>query len=231
MKGWMRLWSVCLLACLALPAYGQKTVQYFHTDALGSVVAVTGANGALIERRENEPYGAQLTPAVQDGPGYTGHVQDAATGLVYMQQRYYDPVIGRFLSVDPVTAYGSGDWRQLNRYAYAYNNPHKFTDPDGRLPLVAVPVAIEACAASVVCGAAAIATGAYVGKKVGDGISALRNYIQQNEASPESASDAVTDLIDQITKPKRPADGDAGEAGELQGEEGEGQADWEKVRN
>jgi hypothetical protein len=36
------------------------------------------------------------------------------------------------LSVDPVTAYESGDWRHLNRYAYAYNNPYRFTDPDGR---------------------------------------------------------------------------------------------------
>ena len=131
MKGWVRSWSVFLLACLALPAYAQKTVQYFHTDALGSVVAVTGANGALIERREYEPYGAQLTPAVQDGPGYTGHVQDAATGLVYMQQRYYDPGIGRFLSVDPVTA-NSSTGVNFNRYWYANNNPYKFTDPDGR---------------------------------------------------------------------------------------------------
>ena len=42
---------------------------------------------------------------MEDGPGYTGHVTDAATGLVYMQQRYYDPMIGqRLLSVDPVVA-------------------------------------------------------------------------------------------------------------------------------
>ena len=131
MTCWMRLWCICLLACLALPAYGQKTVQYFHTDALGSVVAVTGATGALIERREYEPYGAQLTPAVQDGPGYTGHVQDAVTGLVYMQQRYYDPLIGRFLSVDPVTT-NSSTGANFNRYWYANNNPNKFVDPDGR---------------------------------------------------------------------------------------------------
>jgi uncharacterized protein RhaS with RHS repeats len=50
-------------------------------------------------------------------------------------QRYYDPQIGRFLSVDPVTAYGSGDMRHFNRYVYAFNNPYKFTDPDGRSAL------------------------------------------------------------------------------------------------
>ncbi|WP_434030297.1 RHS repeat-associated core domain-containing protein [[Pseudomonas] boreopolis] len=86
-------------------------------------------------RREYEPYGAQLTPVIQDGPGYTGHVQDAATGLAYMQQRYYDPLLGRFLSVDPVTAHANPG-SNFNRYWYANNNPYKFTDPDGRVAVV-----------------------------------------------------------------------------------------------
>ncbi|MEN5119137.1 RHS repeat-associated core domain-containing protein [Luteimonas sp. TWI662] len=105
-----------------------------HADALGSVVAVTDENGAVVERREYEPHGAQLTSALQNGPGYTGHVRDAATGLTYMQQRYYDPQIGRMLSRDPVTAYSSGDMRSFNGYAYANNNPYHFTDPDERIP-------------------------------------------------------------------------------------------------
>jgi RHS repeat-associated protein len=109
----------------------EETVRYIHTDALGSVVAVSDEAGNIVERREYEPFGAQLTPVLVDGPGYTGHVQDSATGLTYMQQRYYDPQIGRFLSVDPVTAYG-GDPRHFNRYPYAFNNPYRFTDPDGR---------------------------------------------------------------------------------------------------
>lgn len=66
-----------------------------------------------------------------DGPGYTGHVSDATTGLSYMQQRYMDPQLGTFLSVDPVTAY-DGDMRHFNTYAYAYNNPYTFNDPDGK---------------------------------------------------------------------------------------------------
>ena len=46
-------------------------------------------------------------------------------------QRYYDPQIGRFLSVDPVTA-DSATGANFNRYKYAANNPYRFTDPDGR---------------------------------------------------------------------------------------------------
>src|SRR5690606_25952428 len=110
---------------------GTAVVKYQHTDALGSPVVVTRQNRDIVEETEYEPYGQVLNRPMHDGPGYTGHVEDAATGLVYMQQRYYDPMLGIFLSVDPVTAYG-GDMRHFNRYAYAYNNPYKFTDPDGR---------------------------------------------------------------------------------------------------
>lgn len=59
-----------------------------------------------------------------------------------MQQRYYDPAIGRFLSVDPVGADPSSG-ANFNRYWYANDNPYKFTDPDGRLAFL-VPVAIVA---------------------------------------------------------------------------------------
>jgi RHS repeat-associated protein len=50
---------------------------------------------------------------------------------MYMQARYYDPVIGRFYSNDPL---GFRDIHSFNRYAYANNNPYKYTDPDGRDP-------------------------------------------------------------------------------------------------
>jgi len=106
-------------------------VTWTHVDALGSPVAVTDNTGSVVERRRFEPYGAELGGQVKDGPGYTGHVSDSATGLSYMQQRYMDPQLGVFLSVDPVTAYEQ-PVGQFNRYRYANGNPYKFTDPDGR---------------------------------------------------------------------------------------------------
>jgi len=64
--------------------------------------------------------------------GFTGHMKDSETGLNYMQARYYDPVIGRFLSVDPM---GMMDMDMnpgyFNRFAYTFNNPINLIDPDG----------------------------------------------------------------------------------------------------
>jgi RHS repeat-associated protein len=99
-------------------------------------VAHTNTSGTLVDRSRYEPYGANapygggVTPT---GIGFTGHVNDVDTGLVQMQQRYYDPVAGRFLSLDPVltdTNTGGG----FNRYNYANNNPYRFVDPDGKAP-------------------------------------------------------------------------------------------------
>lgn len=117
-------------AMWAMPALAD-TVTYIHTDALGSVVAETDEAGNVIKRYVYEPYGAVVGEPAGDGPGYTGHVSDASTGLTYMQQRYYDPEVGGFLSVDPVTAYGN-PVGAFGRYRYANSNPLTNLDPDGR---------------------------------------------------------------------------------------------------
>ncbi len=70
---------------------------------------------------------------------YTGHQGDPS-GLVYMGARYYDPEIGRFLSMDPAS-FSPGNVQSFNRYAYANNNPYRYVDPDGELPFL-VPLLI-----------------------------------------------------------------------------------------
>jgi RHS repeat-associated protein len=121
-----------LVAESDMPLTGSTaTVTYQHTDALGTPVAITNSSKTVIERREYEPYGYQTTPTLQDGPNYTGHVADAATGLVYMQARYYDPMLGLFVNVDPMPV-DMTNGSNFNRYWYANSNPLTLIDPDGR---------------------------------------------------------------------------------------------------
>lgn len=103
------------------------------------MLAKADANGNIVATYDYAPYGAPAmsTGNVPDGPGYTGHVTDSDTGLVYMQARYYDPVTSRFLSTDP-TGPSPGNIYGFNRYAYANNNPIVNIDPDGQ---DAIPVA------------------------------------------------------------------------------------------
>jgi RHS repeat-associated protein len=103
-------------------------VHYQMTDALGSPVGETASITGDTRRINYSPWGEGAAPV--DGTGFTGHVMDLDTGLTYSQQRYYDPVPGRFQNVDPISARTSGD--NFNRYAYGVNNPYKFVDPDGR---------------------------------------------------------------------------------------------------
>ncbi|MGH2506881.1 MAG: RHS repeat-associated core domain-containing protein, partial [Ktedonobacteraceae bacterium] len=85
-------WWAVLLGALALPAFAHDTVYYYYTTPLHNVVIETDASGNVVEGPTYyAPYGQVLNRSLRDGPGYTGHEEDPATGLVYMQQRYYDP--------------------------------------------------------------------------------------------------------------------------------------------
>jgi RHS repeat-associated protein len=110
---------------------GASSTIYLHTDVLGSVIAETNASQTVVRRTSYQPFGLSAGSIV-DGPNFTGHVLDTATGLVYMQGRYYDPDIGRFLSMDP-SAPSVADGEDFNRYAYVRNNPYRAVDPDGQV--------------------------------------------------------------------------------------------------
>ncbi|MGB3747876.1 MAG: RHS repeat-associated core domain-containing protein [Rhodanobacter sp.] len=107
------------------------TVTYVYTDAQGTPLAEADASGNITATFDYAPYGSQALGTPPSGPGYTGHVNDPESGLVYMQARYYDPNVGRFLSVDPVGP-GEGNVFNFNRFGYADNNPVVNMDPDGR---------------------------------------------------------------------------------------------------
>ena len=130
----------CLMLLLTLSQQViAETITYVHTDMLGSPIAETDESGNVLWREHYSPFGEKLDNTAQstgNDVGYTGHQHDRETGLTYMQARYYDPVIGRFYSNDPVGALDHSNIAHgFNRYAYANNNPYAYSDPDGQLPI------------------------------------------------------------------------------------------------
>jgi RHS repeat-associated protein len=106
------------------------TKYYLHQDGLGSVQAVTDSAGIEVARMKFRPYGERLSTggAHVESRSFTGQRQDE-TGLFYLNARYYDPQLGRFISADPVVP--SADTVGLNRYAYAGNDPINNLDTNG----------------------------------------------------------------------------------------------------
>ena len=183
--------------------------RWLHSDALGSPVASTGPAGQLLDRTRYEPYGLTAAGTNPDGIGFTGHVNDVDTGLVYMQQRYYDPVAGRFLSVDPVvTDWDSGG--SFNRYVYAQNNPYRYTDPDGRNS-AAIAAAAVGCARSGACVTAVAATVAAVGQAISKGADAIGQAVGRIFNQSDSGGEVKSPEI----KPSDVAGKTAGEIGKL----------------
>jgi RHS repeat-associated protein len=122
----------------ALAQSSQDTIIYYHTDAIGSVRAITDANGGLLARYDFEPFGVQCGAACGTGTPpetiqFAGTERDADTALDYFGARYYEDVSGRFTTVDPVMLLerNIADPQSWNRYVYARNNPLRYLDPNG----------------------------------------------------------------------------------------------------
>jgi RHS repeat-associated protein len=140
--GWIIYFYILLSA--GNNAIALNTVTYFHNDVSGTPMLATDASGGVVWKETYRPYGQKLTnsPASANNKvGFAGKPYDGNTGLSYMGARYYDPVVGRFMGIDPKEV-DPNDLHSFNRYAYANNNPYKFVDPDGHSPLVAVAVGV-----------------------------------------------------------------------------------------
>jgi RHS repeat-associated protein len=114
--------------------------RYFHKDHLGSVSTITDETGAVTERLSYDAWGKRRNPdgsgatsgsiVSETTRGFTGHEQLDLVGMVHMNGRVYDPLLGRFTSADPMTEnpFSTQGW---NRYSYVGNSPVNFTDPSG----------------------------------------------------------------------------------------------------
>jgi RHS repeat-associated protein len=111
---------------------GTGAKSFYHTDHLSSVRAVTDDAGLVVKRYDFRPFGAeyQSSGTLANVIRFTDHHQDDETGLTYMNARYYDPVLSRFISAD-TAAPDPLNPQDLNRYSYVLNNPVMANDPTG----------------------------------------------------------------------------------------------------
>lgn len=121
---------------------GTGSYYYTYRDHLGSILGVTNSSGGLVAEQNFDAWGRYRNPqnwTYQNTPttnpvwlqrGYTGHEHLAQFGLINMNNRMYDPVVGRMLATDN---YVQSPFltQSYNRYSYCLNNPLKFTDPTG----------------------------------------------------------------------------------------------------
>lgn len=115
-------------------------MYYFHNDHLGSPWLITNASGNEVQRLNFDAWGRRRDasnwsnyvnlPTFKFDRGFTGHEHLDMFGLINMNARLYDPLLGRFLSPDPIVQ--APEFTQsFNGYTYALNNPLAYTDPNG----------------------------------------------------------------------------------------------------
>ncbi|MFP4381145.1 MAG: toxin TcdB middle/N-terminal domain-containing protein [Candidatus Sumerlaeia bacterium] len=169
---------------------------FYMTDHLRSSMLITDFRGDLVQRMDYEPYGVLLENARSGNPenlrhSYTGQEADSETGLMYYGARYYDPVVGMFISPDLITREKDQPQRfaepdlfvkpqanpqMFNRFAYCANNPMIYTDDTGEFIVTATLIGI-AVGAAIGAGSAAANKGSTEEILIGAGIGAAAGLV------------------------------------------------------
>jgi len=128
------------ITALMIRSNGVDSLFHVYTDHQGSIIRLTNEAGSVVEERNYDPWGRERNPSNwtyalnseyrRTDRGYTGHEHLPEFGLINMNARLYDPLLGRFLSPDPFVQ-APGLSQSYNRYSYCINNPLIYTDPSG----------------------------------------------------------------------------------------------------
>ena len=113
-------------------------VYCIDRDHLGSITGLFDQNGNKCFSASFDPWGRRSVEpgSIEYDRGYTGHEHIDELGLIDMNGRMYDQILGRFISVDPYIQ-DPNNPQNFNRYAYCLNNPVKYTDPSGEIGVLA----------------------------------------------------------------------------------------------
>ena len=114
------------------PAFSSVTPLYAYRDNQGSYIDFFRSNGTRVFEAKYDPWGVETVVRDSIGfhRGYGGHEMLNEFGIINMNGRLYDPLLGRFLSPDNYVQ-EPFNTQNLNRYSYCLNNPVKYADPSG----------------------------------------------------------------------------------------------------
>ena len=123
---------------------GKWDVYWFERNLHGDVVAIYNNSNTKLASYLYDAWGnhtvtyhnggGSLTAIVNNPIRYRGYYYDIDLGLYYLQTRYYDSNIGRFINADGVISGANGSLHGFNLYAYCFNNPVLLTDSSGGWP-------------------------------------------------------------------------------------------------
>ena len=127
----------------------------------GDVIRIVNSTGATVAEYRYDAWGNVIysngSMAAVNPIRYRGYYYDIETGFYYLQSRYYDPSIGRFINADDVMFSGAdGSFLSHNLFAYCHNNPVNLSDSGGNLPTWAKKLAVAAAVVVTVAAVAAV---------------------------------------------------------------------------
>ena len=114
-----------------------NTLYYYVLNAQGDVVRIVNSSRSVVASYTYDPWGKIIsssgTLADINPLRYRGYYYDSETGFYYLQSRYYDPEIGRFINADSYASTDATGLLSTNMFAYCENNPAMRIDPTGEL--------------------------------------------------------------------------------------------------
>ena len=122
-----------------------NTLYYYVLNAQGDVVRIVNSSRSVVASYTYDPWGKIIsssgTLADINPLRYRGYYYDAETGFYYLQSRYYDPEIGRFINADSYASTDATGLLSTNMFAYCENDPVNKSDPTGEVAPILIAMA------------------------------------------------------------------------------------------